>query len=118
MEIGTNAVVRTEKLKHRRGKLQSKLAKLKTHRKRQNHRKALHRLDEKISRIVSAMHRKSALFLLVIQERLYAQIEFPSMHEAEPKIKVQHGNECSRSAIAWRRQAVTLWKRETRSRIF
>lgn len=62
VEIGTNAVVRTEKLKHRRRKLQSKLAKLKTHRKRQNHRKTLHRLDEKISRIVSDMHRNRLSF--------------------------------------------------------
>ena len=63
VEIGKNAVVRIEKLKHRRRKLQSKLAKLKRQKKRQNHRKALHRLDEKISRIVKDMHKKSALFL-------------------------------------------------------
>ena len=63
VEIGKNAVVRIEKLKHRRRKLQSKLAKLKRQKKRQNHRKALHSLDEKISRIVRDMHKKSALFL-------------------------------------------------------
>ena len=71
VEIGKNAVVRTEKLKHRRRKLQSKLAKLKTHKKRQNHRKALHRLDEKISRILSDMHKKSALCLCKSYETVF-----------------------------------------------
>ena len=63
VEIGKDAVVRIEKLKRRRPQLQSKLAKLRKHKKRQNHRKALHRLDGKISHIVQDMHKKSALFL-------------------------------------------------------
>ncbi|CCE91598.1 uncharacterized protein TDEL_0D00140 [Torulaspora delbrueckii] len=71
VEIGKNAFVRIEKLKHRRHKLQSKLDKLRTHKKRQNHRKALHRLDEKISRIVSDMHKKSALFLCKSYENIF-----------------------------------------------
>ena len=63
VEIGKDAVVRIEKLKRRRPQLQSKLAKLRKHKKRQNHRKTLHRLDGKISHIVQNMHKKSALFL-------------------------------------------------------
>lgn len=41
-----------EKLKHRRRQMQSKLARLRKHKKLQNHPKALQRLDEKISHIV------------------------------------------------------------------
>ena len=63
VEIGKDAVVRIEKLKRRRRQLQSKLAKLRKHKKRQNHRKALHRLDDKISHMVQDMHKKTALFL-------------------------------------------------------
>ena len=51
VEIGKDAVVRIEKLKRRRRQLQSKLAKLRKHKKSQNHRKALHRLDGRISHI-------------------------------------------------------------------
>ena len=92
VEIGKNAVVRIEKLKHRRRKLQSKLAKLKRQKKRQNHRKALHSLDEKISRIVRDMHKKSALFLCNSYDNVFI-----------PKLNFHHCtklNRKSRSSMA------------------
>ena len=71
VEIGKNAVVRIEKLKRRRRQLQSKLAKLRKHKKRQNHRKALHRLDEKIQHIVRDMHKKTASYLCKNYENIF-----------------------------------------------
>ncbi|CCE90908.1 RNA-guided endonuclease InsQ/TnpB family protein TDEL_0C00190 [Torulaspora delbrueckii] len=92
VEIGKDAIVRIEKLKRRRRQLQSKLAKLRKHKKRQNHRKALHRLDEKISHIVQDLHKKSALFLCKSYDSIFL-----------PKLNFHHCtklNRKSRSSMA------------------
>ncbi|KAK9349556.1 hypothetical protein V1523DRAFT_400024, partial [Lipomyces doorenjongii] len=63
VEVGKVAVVRVSKLLHRRRKLQSRLAALRDHKKRQNLRRAYIRLGERIDRLVEDMHKKAAAFL-------------------------------------------------------
>ncbi|KAK9359191.1 hypothetical protein V1504DRAFT_441502 [Lipomyces starkeyi] len=71
VEVGKAAVVRVSKLLHRRRKLQSRLAALRDHKKRQNLRWAYIRLGERINHLVEDMHKKAAAFLCANYDRVF-----------------------------------------------
>ncbi|KAK9364918.1 putative transposase DNA-binding domain-containing protein [Lipomyces kononenkoae] len=71
VEVGKDAVVRVSKLLHRRRRLQSRLAALRVHKKRQNLQKAYIRLGERIIHLVEDMHKKAAVFLCANYEAVF-----------------------------------------------